>query len=85
MTSKPRVSPATLAHVEQFVAYYNDPAMAPHEHPPAPPTPEVACELTASIAQLIAIVLDYQETGELHADNPSVQAKLAAADLIDND
>ena len=82
MTSEPRVSPAALAHMERLKAYYDDPAAAPHENPPTPPTPEIACELTASIAQLVAIAIDFERTGQVNME-PSMEAKMTAAALID--
>ena len=57
---------AALAHMERLKAYYDDPAAAPHENPPTPPTPEIACELTASIAQLVAIAIDFERTGQVN-------------------
>jgi hypothetical protein len=74
-------NPALLAYLEQLQAYYEDPSVAPHNNPPRPPTQEMAIDLAAASAQILAIYFDYQATGEVHMQ-PSVQAQLTAAEYI---
>ena len=68
--------------MERLKAYYDDPAAAPHENPPTPPTPEIAVKRSASIAQLVAIAIDFERTGQVNME-PSMEAKITAAALID--
>lgn len=79
MTKK--ASPGLIAYMEQLAAYHKDPSQAPHKNPPRPPTPEIGIESATLIAKMMAIVVDYQETGELH-EEPSVASRLAVAELI---
>jgi hypothetical protein len=78
----PKASPAAIAHLEQVMSYYSDPSQAPHDNPPKPPTADIAIELTASIAQLVAIAIDFERTGEIHME-PSVEARMTAAEMVD--
>ena len=78
-----RASEAAIAHMEQLVAYHKDPTKAPHNNPPRPPSQEVAWELTASMAQIMAVLLDRMLTGEIHPDNPCPEAVLAAGELME--
>jgi hypothetical protein len=73
--------PALLAYLEQLQAYFKDPARAPHENPPRPPSQEMAIDLAAAGAQILAIYFDYLATGEIHMQ-PSVEAQLTAAEYI---
>ena len=79
MTEK--ASPGLIAYVEQLAAYHKDPGQAPHKNPPRPPTPEIGIEAAVVIAKMMAMVVDYQQTGELH-EEPSVVARLAVAEII---
>jgi hypothetical protein len=76
-------SPAVIAHLEQLNAYYDDPTAAPHTDPPPPPSPEVAAELCAATAQLLAYIIEYRRSGQLPDREPSVQTRLDVADLLD--
>ena len=74
--------PGVVAYTEQLLAYYHDPSAAPHDHPPAPPTPDVVIEVSAAVAQLAALVLEYQKTGQTPDQEPSPETKLAVAEMI---
>lgn len=76
----PRVSSGAIAYLEQLVAYRNDASKAPHDNPPVP-TPDISNELAAIVAQIMAMAVDFERTGQMHED-PSVAARLAAVDLI---
>ena len=74
-------SPAAIAYLEQRIAYDKDPNRGPN--PPKPPNAEVAQELTLSLAQMMATLLDRILTGETHIDNPCPEAILATAEMMD--
>lgn len=75
--------PAVHAYLEQLDAYFNDPGQAPHKHPPRPPSSDVAIEVGAAAAAVLAYILEYQKTGQLPDHEPSVQTKLEVANMID--
>ena len=76
-------SPETVAYIKQVVAYYHDPANAPHDDPPKPPSVEVAMDASAAVAKVLGLILEYQKTGQLPGMEPSPEFRLAAAELIE--
>ena len=74
-----RGSAAAIAHLEQVKAFCLDAAKAPVF------CPEVACELMAAGSKIMAHLLDYLKTGEMHVDDPCSEAVLAAGELTEQD
>jgi hypothetical protein len=75
-------SPAAIAHLEQVVAYINDPSKAPHDSPPQPPNMGVAEEVFGLGWRMLAVILDRLMTGEVH-QKPAPLAVLGACDVAD--
>ena len=79
-------SPETVAYLKQVKDYYLAAVRDGTDcsNPPKPPTPpEVAMDASAARAKIISLILDYQTTGRFPGWEPTPDAQLAAAELIE--
>ena len=78
-------SPETVAYLKQVRDYYarRRPRRHRPSNPPKPATAEVAMDASAARAKIIGLILDYQTTGRFPGWEPTPDAQLAAAELIE--
>jgi hypothetical protein len=78
-------SPETVAYLKQVKDYDLAAARDGTEpsNPPKPATAEVAMDASAARAKIIGLILDYQTTGRFPGWEPTPDAQLAAAELIE--
>lgn len=78
-------SPETVAYLKQLRDYYAAAARdgTQSSNPPKPSTAEVAMDASAARAKIIGLILDYQTTGRFPGWEPTSDAQLAAAELIE--